>query len=192
MGLKWFLTWILLFPLLKFLTGIKISGSIPRNGAVILASNHVSFLDPPVVGTTACREIYFLAKPGLFQLSKFFAWLITTYNAMSVGGTEGIKQAIRLLKKGNAVVIFPEGTRSRKGYILDFNPGVAYLSVSLDVPVIPVYIANSNKKFISLVLRLNKLKITFGNPMYPAGYKKNREDFDKFAKTIRDAVLRLQ
>lgn len=192
MGVKWFLAWIVLFPLLQFLTGIKICGSIPRKGAFILACNHVSFLDPPVVGITTCREIYFLAKPGLFAASRFFAWLIRTYNAMSTGGTEGIKRAIRLLKKGNVVVIFPEGTRSRKGYVLDFNPGVAYLSISLGVPVIPVYITNSNKKFVSLVLRLNRLKITFGTPMYPVGYRKTREDFNIFSKDIRDAVLRLR
>jgi 1-acyl-sn-glycerol-3-phosphate acyltransferase len=192
MSIKWFLSWILMFPLLKFLTGIEIYGSVPRKGAFILACNHVSFLDPPVVGITACREIYFLAKPGLFASSRFFAWLIRTYNAMSTGGTEGIKRALRLLKAGNVVVIFPEGTRSRKGYMLDFNPGVAYLSITLGIPVIPAYITHSNKKFVSLVLRLNKLKITYGSHLYPTGYSKTREAYQMFASRIRDEVLKLR
>lgn len=192
MSLKWFLSWIIIFPLLKFLTGVEISGSIPKRGAAILACNHVSFLDPPAVGITACREVYFLAKPGLFRLSKFFTWLITSYNALSIGGTEGLRKAIKLLKRGYAVVIFPEGTRIRTGIIESFNPGVGYLSISLGIPVIPVYIKNSNKKFISLMLRLNRLKVTFGKPMYPSGYKKRREDFEHFALKIRQAIIRLQ
>jgi 1-acyl-sn-glycerol-3-phosphate acyltransferase len=192
MGLKWFLGWIVIFPLLKFLTGVEIDGSIPKRGAVILACNHVSFLDPPAVGITACREVYFLAKPGLFRLSKFFTWLITSYNALSIGGTEGLRKAIRLLKRGNVVVIFPEGTRIRTGIIESFNPGVGYLSISLGIPVIPVYIKNSNKKFISLMVRLNRLKITFGQPLYPLGYKKNRKDFEHFATKIREAIINLQ
>ena len=192
MGLRWFISWILLFPLLKILTGVKIDGSIPKHGAAILACNHVSFLDPPAVGITACREVYFLAKPGLFNLPKFFTWLITKYNAFSTGGTGGLRKAMKLLRKGKAVVIFPEGTRARTGVILPFNPGVGYLSINLGVPVIPVYITNSNKKFISLILRLNTLKVKFGKPIFHSGYKKRREDFEKFSVKIRGAVLRLK
>ena len=192
MGIKWFLGWVLMFPLLKLLTGIEIHGSIPRHNSVIIACNHVSFLDPPVVGIAACREVYFLAKAGLFNLPKFFTWLITSYNALNVFTTEGMKNAIRLLKNGNAVVIFPEGTRSRIGKMLPFNPGVGYLAISLGIPVMPTYIANSDKKFISLALHLNRLKITFGKPIFPAGYKKNREDFERFATKIREEVEKLR
>lgn len=192
MGPKWFVSWILIYPLFKLLTGIEIEGRIPRSGPVILAPNHVSFLDPPVVGITAFREIYFLAKPDLFKASGFFAWLITTYNAISIEGTAGLRKAIKLLKRGNAVVIFPEGTRSRKKRILPFHQGVGYLAINFGVPVIPVYIANSNKRFVSLVLRINKLKIRFGNMIFPHGYKKTREDFVLFANRVRDEMLKLK
>lgn len=186
------MAWLLIYPLLKLLTGIEIEGRIPKKGPVILAPNHVSFLDPPVVGATACREIYFLAKADLFRSSKFFAWLISTYNAISLEGTSGVRRAIRILKKGNAVVIFPEGTRSRKKVMLPFHEGVGYLSINFGIPVIPVYITNSNKRFISLMLRINQLKIKFGNVICPHGYKKTRKDFARFATRIRDEVLRLK
>ena len=192
MGIKWFMSWILAFPLLKILFGVEISGSIPKHGAVILACNHVSFLDPPTLGITACREVYFLAKAGLFNLSKLFTWLISTFNAVNVYSTGGMRRAIKILKKGKAIVIFPEGTRSRIGSMLPFNPGVGYLSISLEVPVIPVYIANSNKKVISLMLRINRLKITFGKPIMPIGYKKERQDFEKFAAMIKEEVEKLR
>jgi 1-acyl-sn-glycerol-3-phosphate acyltransferase len=192
MGLKWFLSWVFLFPISKLLTGIEIKGRVPRRGPVILAANHVSFLDPPVVGLTACREIYFLAKAGLFKGSKFFARLITSYNALTLEGMFGIRKAIRLLRDGHAVVIFPEGTRSRKKMVLPFHQGVGYLAINYGVPVVPVYISNSNKRVISLILRINQLKITFGKIISPQGYKNTREDFVRFANRVRDEMLRLK
>jgi 1-acyl-sn-glycerol-3-phosphate acyltransferase len=192
MDLKWFLGWILMFPLLKLLTGIEIYGSVPKKGPFVIACNHVSFLDPPVVGITACREVYFLAKVGLFQLSKFFTWLIKTYNAIPISGTQGLRTAIKILKSGNVVVIFPEGTRSRKGYMLEFTTGVSYLSVKFGFPVIPAYITNSNKKFISLILRINRLKIRYGKPIYPTDFKKESADLTKFAAKIKEEMLKLK
>ena len=192
MGPKWFVSWILMFPLFKFLTGLEIEGKIPKSGPLILAANHVSFLDPPAVGVTACREIYFLAKAGLFKGSKLFARLITAYNALTLEGMFGIRKAIRLLRTGNAVVIFPEGTRSRKKMILPFHHGVGYLAINYGVPVVPVYIANSNKRFITLVLRINKLKVKFGKMIKPHGYKKTRKDFARFATRVREEIMRLK
>ncbi len=192
MSVKWFLSWVLLFPVLKFLTGIEIEGRVPRRGAFILASNHVSFLDPPAVGLSACREIYFLAKAGLFKGSKLFARLITAYNALTLEGMFGVRKAIRLFRAGNAVVIFPEGTRSRKKMILPFHQGVGYLAINFGVPVIPVYIANSNKRFITLVLRIHKLRVRFGKVISPRGYNKTKEDFARFATRVREEILRLQ
>jgi len=192
MRLKWFLAWVIIYPLFKALTGVQIEGRVPKTGPVILAPNHVSFLDPPLVGITAFREIHFLAKPGLFTGSKFFARLIENYNAISLEGTSGVRRAIRLLRQGHAVVIFPEGTRSRKKAMLPFHQGVGYLSINYGVPVIPVYITNSNKRVVSLVFRLNELKIKFGKLIHPHGYKKTREDFARFAERVREEVLKLR
>ncbi len=192
MGLRWLISWLLTFPLFVLLTGVEIKGKIPKKGAVILASNHVSFLDPPLIGYTAFREVYFLAKQGLFVISRFFTWLIRSYNAINLEGGQGIRPAIRLLKQGKAVVIFPEGTRSRIGTMLPFNPGVGYLAINYNVPVIPVRIINSNKKVFSLIFRINKLKIIYGEPIYPAGYERTKQGFEKFADRIREEVINLR
>jgi len=191
MSPKWFFSWIFAFPVMKLLTGLEICGRVPKKGAYIIASNHRSFLDPPLVGLAAAREVYFLAKIGLFEVSKAFSWLIKNYNAIPISGTRGLRTAARLLKSGNVVVIFPEGTRSKKGYMLPFNPGVGYLAINFKVPVIPAYITNSNKRFLSLVLRLHKLKIRFGAPVFPAGYQNTREDFERFAAKVREEVVKL-
>jgi len=192
MSPKWFIGWAFVFPLLKILTGIRIRGKVPKKGPCIIAANHVSFLDPPVLGLTAFREIYFLAKKGLFHVSPFFSWLITAFNAMQVHGTEGMIRAVQLLRAGKAVVIFPEGTRSRIGRMLPFNPGIGYLAITLGVPVVPAYIANADKKLLTLMLRVHPLKITYGAPVYPRGYAKNKEEFQRFADKIREEVLTLK
>jgi len=192
MSIVWFLSWILVSPLFKLLTGIKIIGSVPKKGSFIIACNHVSFLDPPIVGICAAREIYFLAKIDLFQISKAFAWLIRAYNAIPVSGVQGLMTAIKLLIRGEVVVIFPEGTRSRKGHMLPFNPGVSYLAIKLGVPVIPAYIANSNKRFLRIILRLNRLKISFGKPVSSVGYENSREDMERFSQKLKEEVLKLR
>ncbi len=192
MGLKWLISWLLTFPLFILLTGVEIKGKIPKKGPVILASNHLSFLDPPLIGYTAFREVYFLAKPGLFVLSKFFTWLIKNYNAINLEGGQGIRPAIKLLKSGKPVVIFPEGTRSRAGVLLPFNPGVGFLAINYNVPVVPVKIINSNKNWISLMIRWNNVKIIYGNPIYPDGYRNTKEDFEKFSNKIREEVKNLR
>ncbi len=179
------------FPIFKLLTGVEIRGRIPKNGPLLIASNHLSFLDPPLIGYTAFREVYFLAKPGLFAISKFFTWLITNYNAISLG-TDGMRRAIRLLKEEEVVVIFPEGTRSKRGGLLPFNLGIGYLAINYNVPVVPVRIINSNKNFFSLLLRINNLRIRFGEPISPSGYEKTRLGYAKFTEIVRKAVEELK
>ncbi len=192
MGFRWLISWLFTYPLFVLLTGVEIKGKIPNKGAVILSSNHVSFLDPPLVGYTAFREVFFLAKQGLFVLSRFFTWLIRSYNAINLEGGQGIRPAIRLLNQGKAIVIFPEGTRSKIGTMLPFNPGVGYLAITYDVPVIPVRIVNSNKKVFSLMCRINNLKIIYGEPVYPTGYDKSKQGFEEFAERIREEVMSLK
>lgn len=187
----WFITWLLAFPLLKILTGAQITGRIPKRGACIIACNHVSFLDPPALGIAAGREVFFLAKIGLFKLSGFFNRLIRSYNAIPISGVMGLRPAIRLLKLGQAVVIFPEGTRSLKGEMLPFNPGVSFLAINYRVPVVPAYIGDSNRNFFLLMLRMYQLRIKFGKPVYSNGYNNNREDYERFADTLKTEVSSL-
>src|SRR4030042_193910 len=191
MRLIWFISWIIAFPLFKILSGLEIIGRIPKHGSCIIACNHVSFLDPPILAIAAGREIYFLAIIGLFKLSAFFGWLIRAYNAIPISGGMGLRPAIKLLKKGQAIVIFPEGTRSLQKKMLPFNPGVSFLAINYRVPVVPVYIKNSNKNFFLLMLRIYQLTIKFGKPVYSNGYNKSREDYERFARLLKNEVMRL-
>lgn len=192
MNPAWFLAFIIAFPLAGSLFGLRVRGRIPKKGAVIIAANHVSFLDPPVIGIAAFREVHFLAKQGLFRVSPFFRWLIMTLNALQVHGTEGMIKAVQLLRRGEAVVIFPEGTRSRVGRLLPFNPGIGYLALSQKVPVIPALIVNSNRRVASLLCRFHRLEVRFGEPVDPAGFGATKAEYQRFADRIREEVLKLR
>lgn len=192
MRLVWLGGWILAYPLARVVFGLKVRGRVPKHGAVIIAANHVSFLDPPMIGIAAFREVHFLAKQGLFRLSSFFRWLIMTFNARPIHGTEGMINAVRLLRRDQAVVIFPEGTRARTGYLLPFNPGIGYLAIRQRVPVIPTMIINSNKRVVSLISRWHTLEVRFGAPIRPDGFADTKEEYRRFAAQIREEVLKLR
>jgi len=192
MNPTWFLAWIIAFPLAGSLFGLRIKGRVPKQGALIIAANHVSFLDPPLIGIAAFRETFFLAKQGLFRVSPFFRWLITNLNALQVHGTEGMIKAVQLLRRGEAVAIFPEGTRSRIGHMLPFNPGIGYLAITQKVPVVPTLIVNSNRRVASLMCRFHTLEVRFGEPVNPDGFGDTKEEFQRFADRIREEVLKLR
>src|SRR5580692_12740341 len=88
---------------------------VPLKGSVILAANHASFLDPPLVGSGLKRDINYLARKSLFRIP-LLGWILRTVNAVPVdrdgGGAAGLKAIIDRLHAGGAIILFPEGTRS--------------------------------------------------------------------------------
>jgi 1-acyl-sn-glycerol-3-phosphate acyltransferase len=115
--------------------------NVPVEGGLLLAANHQSYLDPPLVGGFVTRHCHFIARSGLFSFRPF-AWLISTLNSIPVRGDSGdagaIKQVIAALEEGHAVVIFPEGARSTDGGMHEFKRGAALLLKRGKCPVVPV------------------------------------------------------
>lgn len=112
-------------------------------GRAILAPNHTSFFDPPIVGISWPEEIAFLARSSLFS-SKIFGAFISSLNAYPVGDTTqdlaSLKLICRLLAEDKKVVIFPEGIRSYDGNLHPIKPGIGMLAMRSQSPIIPVYI----------------------------------------------------
>ncbi|HRJ51031.1 MAG TPA: lysophospholipid acyltransferase family protein [Phycisphaerales bacterium] len=113
---------------------------VPTHGPLLIAANHQSYLDPPLVGIFVTRELNFVARSGLFTF-KPFAWLILRLNSIPLreeaGDVAAIKEILRRLDAGGAVVIFPEGSRSTDGSIGPFKRGVALLVKRAGCPVVP-------------------------------------------------------
>lgn len=125
--------------------GLNVVGqeNLKLAGPALIASNHVSYLDPPFIGSTFDEDIYFLARKSLFRFA-LTKWLLTRWQAIPVDRDRpdpgSIKTIFRRLKEGKKVIIFPEGTRSLDGGLLPGEPGVGMMIAKAQVPVIPVRI----------------------------------------------------
>ncbi|MGB9779383.1 MAG: lysophospholipid acyltransferase family protein [Caldanaerobacter sp.] len=157
---------VLVRAIIKVIFRIKVKGieNIPKKGPVIICPNHISLLDPPVVGALLNRRIYFMAKEELFRNPFLKLLLGTGLGAFPVKrGTadlSAIKTALNHLKKGRAVGIFPEGTRSKTGKLQKAEPGVAMLAIKSKAPVVPVGIKGKYGLFSKITINIGK-PITF-------------------------------
>jgi len=153
--------------LFKTLFGLRKIGreNVPETGAFILASNHKSWFDPPIVGCACPREINFAAKKELFSIP-LLGGFITYLNSIPVRRKGFDREAlVRLgqrLESGRGIIIFPEGTRYLDDKLHLPKAGVGMLAIKYKVPIVPVYVKNSAK--IRRQIFRRKLTITFGKP----------------------------
>lgn len=155
-------------PIMKVFYRYKFinNNSIPHEGAYIIASNHMSFSDPVLLGLGQRRRLFFMAKQELFK-NKFFAGLIRALGAFPVergaGDGKAIKTGEDLIKEGNVMTIFIEGGRTKTGEFMRPRSGCALVVQQMQVPVIPACITiTGNPKY-----RFAKRVIHFGDPLTP-------------------------
>ena len=143
---------------------------VPLVGPVILASNHASFLDPPLVGCGLKRDINFLARESLFRFPIVGA-VLRSWNAVPVdrdgGGARGLKEILNRLHEGGAIILFPEGTRTRDGQLQMARSGIGLTVIKSEVPVVPVRVFGTleaygrNLKFP----RPHRVSVKYGKPL---------------------------
>jgi 1-acyl-sn-glycerol-3-phosphate acyltransferase len=127
---------------------LKVFGvrNVPREGGVLIVANHQSYLDPIIVGVRLPRPLSYFAKSELFE-SRLFDWLIRRLYAFPVRQGEGdvgaLREAIRRLQEKDALVIFPEGSRTETGELLPVEKGVGLIAKKAGVPVVPCIIEGS-------------------------------------------------
>src|SRR5881397_4406119 len=142
-----------------------------QSGPVILAMNHQSYLDPPLAGTTCDRAIYFLARRTLMEVP-LLRWLLPKLNVIPVN-QEGIdrsalKALIRVLKAGNAALVFPEGSRTLDGHLQPAEPGLGLVIAKTLAPVVPMRIFGAHEALPRGGGRLRFVPITvvIGEPIF--------------------------
>ena len=149
------------------LSGWEVHGRehVPKTGAVIVASNHISYWDPLLVGTAAMREQHFLAKEELFRGP--LGWLIRSYNAIPIrrgrADLSGLAKATDVLRAGRSLILFPEGTRQRDGELRAARPGLGMLAVGSDALIVPTCIMGSDRPG-KWLFRQSKLRVDFAPP----------------------------
>lgn len=131
---------------LGFSLRAKGGSRVPSRGPALLIANHQSFIDPVLVGLASPRHLSVLARQTLFR-HRLLAWFIRRLNAVPIDhegvGKEGIKTILGLLQAGRAVLVFPEGTRTRDGKLQPLRPGVQLLIKRTEAPIVPVGIAGA-------------------------------------------------
>jgi len=160
---------LLALVICKILFGVRARGieNIPKKGGFILASNHSSYLDPIVLGAISPRKLNFMAKEELF-CHPLISWYLSCLGAFPVkrdsADLSALKHALRRLREGEVLILFPEGSRRFDGTSTDPYPGIGFLVAKSGVPVIPVFIKGTENalprgaKFI----RTGRVYVYFG------------------------------
>lgn len=190
------LTRIIFKILFKIFFRPKIIGleNIPKDGAYIFAANHMSNFDPPFVGTFSGRIVCYMAKEELFHNPILAAALRSIYVFPVKRGAAdkgAIKNAIKILKDGGCLGIFPEGTRSKTGKIGKAESGVSLIAAMTKAAIIPAAIVNTDKIF-SAEVKFPRLALVFGKPIYFNGNTKDKDEMANFAQSIMAEIAKLK
>ncbi|WP_301859468.1 1-acyl-sn-glycerol-3-phosphate acyltransferase [uncultured Megasphaera sp.] len=174
------------------LIGLQVVGEehIPQKGPFIVVCNHASYFDPPLLGTAMRHHlIHFMAKEELFR-NPIMNWFLRYMNTFPVRrGTidrRAVIESFRVLKKGEVLGIFPEGTSKYQGTLGKFHDGFAGIAIKAGVPVLPAAVIHSR----SLPKKTGPVKIIFSEPvMPPPDPNAGKEQVRSFSEQIRDIVL---
>lgn len=166
--------------------------NIPARGGFILASNHISNVDPNILGSSFFRRLSYVAKESLFK-NKFLSFMLHQVGAFPINRDTAdlgaIKETLRRLKQGSPVLIFPEGTRTREASSREVQAGIGLIAVKSGVPVIPAFVEDSDKVMPpgSKFFKRHLVKVYFGKPLY---FTKG-QPYQDIAQQIMAAILSL-
>ena len=167
--------------------------NIPQEGPVVIASNHLSLLDPPVLGAAATRKVHFMAKSELFK-PVWFGALIRKLGAFPVKrgemDREAIKTGLKILKENKVLAVFPEGTRSKDGELGRAGGGAFMMGIKRKAQIVPAYIYGTDTKRHP---GWPKVRVIFGKPMeYDPNMGTGRDALDELGARWREEVLILR
>ena len=186
----------IIFPwIFKIWLRWEVSGreNIPAEGPVVIAANHLSLLDPPVLGAAATRKVHFMAKSELFKPAWFGA-LIRKLGAFPVRrgamDRDAIKTGLTILKENKVLAVFPEGTRSKTGELGRAGGGAFMMAVKCKAKIVPAYIYGTDLKRHP---GWPKVRVIFGKPMeYDPDMGTGRESLDELGASWKEEVLKLR
>lgn len=178
--------------------GFEVRGveHIPADFGAVICPNHVSFLDPPAIGTATPRHTYFMAKKELFK--GFFGWAIRRFFAFPVdregADRNAVRMALEVLQAGNLLTVFPEGGRSPDGSLQAANTGPALFADRAGVAVIPACLKDTDKVLGrgSVFMRRGRVQVDFGQPVYPRDFGEGRLDKDQLKAMMEEIMQRIE
>lgn len=176
---------VLLYPFYR----IKVIGkeNVPKQGGVLLCTNHIDNLDPPVVGITCPRSVHFMAKEELFEVP-VLKTVLPKVNAFPIkrgmSDRQALRKALSILKAGKVVGLFPEGTRSKDGELQEGLAGAGFFALRGEAAVVPCAIIGPYKP-------LKRLKVVYGKPIDMATYREERVSAEEVTAIIMAEIQKL-
>jgi len=171
--------------------------NLPESGGYIVAANHASLLDPPIVGLYLPRQVCFFARKTLWKPG-FASWWLSAVGTIPVdrdGGVslDAIRRVLHALSGEKVVIVFPEGTRSSTGALQRPRPGVGMIACKAHVPVVPARVFGSFEAFgRDGRPRLGSpISVAYGRPLLPADYDRpgdGRDRYERAAARIMEAI----
>ncbi|MCA0970330.1 1-acyl-sn-glycerol-3-phosphate acyltransferase [Halobacillus litoralis] len=175
---KWICS-IIFYPMYR----IQVVGkkNIPKDGPVIICSNHISNLDPPIVGITSSRNIYFMAKEELFN-NRFIGGILKRVHAFPIKrgmrDRNALRKGLDVLKENHALGLFPEGTRQKSGEIGEGLAGAGFFALRSNAYIVPCAIIGPYEKF-------KPLKVVYGEPIDMTKYREEKAS----AQVVTDRIM---
>ncbi|MCM3610925.1 1-acyl-sn-glycerol-3-phosphate acyltransferase [Planococcus sp. MERTA32b] len=174
-----------LTPLYRFeVTGTE---KFPEQGGILLCANHIHALDPPVVGMTSPRTVHFMAKEELFKVP-VLGRILPQVNAFPVkrgmSDREALRSALKILKNGDVVGLFPEGTRSTDGVLKKGLSGAGFFALRGNADVMPCAIIGPYKPF-------RKVKVVYGDPVLMEPYRERKASVEEVTAVIMASIQKL-
>jgi len=192
----------LLYAVVKFFSSVaiklffrlKVKGAenVPRDGGVLIASNHQSFLDPIIVTASNRRPVSFMARDTLFRIP-LFGRFIMKLRAFPVrrGGADrkAVREAVDRLKAGEVLLVFPEGTRTRDGRLGRLRSGTSMLAYRGRAPIVPAVIKGAFEAWprTRKLFRFRPISITYGRPIAPPE-RSEHETHEKIRRKLQDSL----
>lgn len=174
---------------LKPLYRIEVIGkeNLPAEGGVLLCANHINNMDPLAVGITSVRPVHFMAKDELFSVP-ILGKIVSKVNAFPVkrgmSDREALRKGLAVLKEGNVLGLFPEGTRSKTGEIGKGLAGAGFFALRSDAHIVPCAIIGPYKA-------LGKLKVVYGKPINMVPLKENKMNAEQTTDLIMNEIQKL-
>jgi len=184
----YWLGYVLVNIYLKIVHSWKVKGrkNVPKKGPLIVVSNHVSYLDPPIVGSAVNRHLHFMAKTELFE-KKWFGFILKQIGSFPVKrGTpdkKAIRRSLEILKNDKVLCMFPEGTRIKGDKLGEAKPGVTLIALMSESPILPVGIKHADEN--------SPLQVSVGKPFTLDKYydkKLTREEKSEVGEIIMKKI----
>jgi 1-acyl-sn-glycerol-3-phosphate acyltransferase len=175
--------------ILKPLYRIEVKGveHFPKDGGVLVCANHIDNLDPPTVGVTSPRPIHFMAKAELFRVP-VLNYIITKLGAFPVkrgmSDREALKKGLAVLREGNVLGLFPEGTRSKTGELGKGLAGAGFFALRTEAHVVPCAIIGPYKPF-------RRVKVVYGKPLSMRELKERKASAEEATEYIMSHIKKL-